>query len=307
MNKRRITVPENFGHAFEQYLKIRRAANIAHTSLDRESEAHRFFWNWLSGEGFDGNELTVTRDHLLSYAEALHSRRDLHPNTARNKLYILTHFYREAARREWILTNPMAGLKIPRPVRSPVQILTITQMKDLMALPDLTTARGIRDRTMLELFYSCAFRLSEVATLTPACFTDDFRRVRVRGKGNKDAVLPVGRMAAHFTRFYVERIRPVLDRGLTDRLFVSVTTGAALDKHVIYNSLRTYLKQIVPDRSIGTHIFRYSICTHLSEAGVDIRLLQEFMRHEKISTTARYIKRTFSRLQDTHRHTHPRK
>jgi integrase/recombinase XerD len=200
----------------------------------------------------------------------------------------------------------MAGIHIPQPVKTPVQILTIKQMKELMTLPDLDTARGIRDRTMLELFYSCAFRLHEITTLTPDNFTEDYRRVKVRGKGSKDAVLPVGRMAAHFTRFYTEKIYPVLNRHSTDKLFLSVTTAAPLDKHVVYNSLRTYLKQIVPDRNIGTHIFRYSICTHLSEAGVDIRLLQEFMRHEKISTTARYIKRTFSRLQDTHKQTHPR-
>ncbi len=306
MKREKSTTPENFGHAFSQYLKIRRAAGLAETSLERESEAHRCFWRWLSEQGFDGHELAVTREHFQAYAEALHCRRDLHPNTARNKLYSLTHFYREAARQEWILANPMAGLRIPQPVRSPVQILTIKQMKSLMDLPELNTARGIRDRTLLELFYSCGFRLHEVTLLSPESFTDDYRRVKVRGKGNKDAVLPVGRMAAHFTRFYIERIRPVINTTGSDKLFLSVTTGAPLGRHVIYNSLREYLRIIVPERTIGTHIFRYSVCTHLSEAGADIRLLQEFMRHEKISTTARYIKRTFSRLQDTHKKSHPR-
>jgi len=298
---------DRFGKHFDRYCLIRRAAGTRDATLQREYECHYLFWKYLRERRFKGDELAVKKQHVHEYANMLFEDPGTKHNTARRKIEKLRLFYREAVRQEWILKDPTADYRLPKKEENPITVLTVKQVKELLGLPDLTTAKGIRDRTMMELFYSSAFRLGEMAKLTDEDFTDDYRKVKIRGKGGKESILPVGRMAAHFAKFYVHHVWPRINPHGHDQLFLSVNTNQPMNKHVIYNTLRSYMKRIVPDRTIGMHVFRYSIATHLADEGVDIRLIQEFMRHDKPSTTARYIKRSFQRLQQVHRDTHPRK
>ena len=148
--------------------------------------------------------------------------------------------------------------------------------------------------------------MQETLDLTVDSFGEDFRTVRVLGKGDKEVVLPVGKMAAHFLKFYAAEIFPRLNIKKQDKLFLSTQTGKVINKNVMYGILRSYANKLFPGQPMGTHIFRYSACTHLGEEGVDIRIIQEFMRHEKPSTTMRYIAQSFQRLQSVHKDSHPR-
>jgi integrase/recombinase XerD len=297
--KTSIVLRDQFGKHFDRYCAIRKAENLSTDSLQREYETHLHLWRYLKAEGFQGDELAVTKEMIQAYAKGVFQDPDLKHNTARNRIYRLRHFYREAERQEWIFVNPMNSIKIPKIEENPITVLTVKQMKDLMKLPNLNSAKGIRDRTMMELYYSCAFRLSELMQLTDEHFFDDYRRVRIRGKGQKEAVLPVGKIAAHLLKFYIRKIFPKINVKHTKQIFISVLTGNPMNRHIIYSALRIYFKQLIPDRTMGMHVFRYSVATHLADEGVDIRLLQEFMRHDKPSTTERYIKRTFQQLQES--------
>ena len=294
---------KQFGEHFERYLLIRRARNISESTLRNEKKQHRLFWKFLESCQFQGDELSVRRKEIEQYALDVNSNTETKANTKRTRLSYLKYFYREAERQGWIAFDPAESLELPKVERPAIRILKVQEMKTLLATPELDTVVGIRDRTIMEVMYSSALRRSEVLSLKEDSFADDFRTVKVNGKGGKEAVVPVGKMAAHFLKFYCDTVRLRIARE-TKLLFVGVNDGSGLSS--------VSLEKIIRDRSqqaglskVTPHCFRYSVCTHLVEEGVDIRLIQEFMRHESIDTTARYIKHAFEHLQEVHRKTHP--
>ncbi len=294
------------GAPFERYAVLRRAAGIGERSIKTEADSHRWFWRFLEGRGFAGDELAVGKDDFQAYAQHVLQRQDLQANSKLTLIGTLRPFYKEAVRQEWILLNPMDDIQNPRKIRLPPRVLTVPQVKQLLEQPDLATAIGLRDRAILELFYSCALRRDELLSLRKENFSEGYRRLRFRGKGNKDAVLPVGKAAAHFTAFYTERLRPLLNRHGYPQLFLSALRFAPLSRETLTANLGAYGRKAEIKLPVTPHVFRYSIATHLAEENVDIRLIQAFLRHDDLDTTARYIRHSFQKLQDVHRATHPR-
>ena len=294
-----------FGIHFERYYKIRRVALKAVT-LDKEYLAHQEFWNFLKARNFKGDELSVVRKDLQDYAAKQFKNKAIKSNTARNKIYVLKHFYHEAVLQGWILSSPWAGITLPKVEQNPIEVLTVKQMKQLLEAPDLNTIKGIRDRTIFELMYSSALRVGDLISLTADQFSGDYRTLRLKGKGDKESVLPVGKVAAHFMKFYTEQIYPKTNTKGHSELFVSLRSGQHMSKNVLYQLIGSYGKQLFQGRYLGTHVFRYSICTHLADEGVDIRLIQEFMRHGKPSTTMSYVHQSYQKLQQVFNDTHPR-
>ncbi len=287
---------------FDHYLRIRKTAGLSEMTLQTEIECHKKLWNFLE---VSGDELKITREQILSYSEYL-SELDLKPNTRRKLLGNLRSFYEYAVRQGWIVLSPMNRIQLPSKREDPPKVLSVPQMKTLLALPDLNTALGIRDRTIMELMYSSALRRSEILTLKASSFFENYRRVRVLGKGNKEAVLPVGKLPAHFLKFYSEEVLKGFHHRKNDCLFISVYSGDILKAKYLYQMIRDYGRQANFKIEIGPHVFRYSIATHLAEEGVDVKFIQEFLRHESPRTTTRYIEQGFKQLQSIHERTHPR-
>lgn len=294
-----------FGLHFERYFQIR-IVSVVEKTLQRERELHKQFWEYLKRKKFKGHELDVKRKDLQDYAEYQFSRKDIQRNTARNKVYVLKHFYVEAVKQDWIVSSPWSGIQLPKVEHNPIDVMTVKQMKQFLELPNINTIKGVRDRTMFELMYSCALRSSDLLSLTADHFQESNSLLRVKGKADKECVLPVGKVAKHFINFYIEHIHSKINVLKEKKLFLSVATGKALNKNVLYGIMRSYSDQMFPNRPLGTHVFRYSICTHLADEGVDIRYIQEFMRHSKPSTTMRYVSQSYQKLQQVFNETHPR-
>ena len=137
-------------------------------------------------------------------------------------------------------------------------------------------------------------------------FQENYRLLRLKGKGSKEAVLPVGKVAGHFCKFYAEELRPTFDKGKGNlEFFLSMQ-----HRPFYIKGLRQIIQDYLPLTDIKTvvspHVFRYSIASHLAEEGVDIRLIQAFLRHDDLDTTAKYIKLSYQKLQEVHNETHPR-
>ena len=154
--------------------------------------------------------------------------------------------------------------------------------------------------------YSCALRVSDLSSLTADQFSGDYRTLRLKGKGEKEAVLPVGKIASHFVKYYTTEVFPKLNHREQACLFISTRSGQVMRKDVLYQLIGQYGKNLFDGRYLGTHVFRYSACTHLADEGVDIRLIQEYMRHAKPSTTMRYVHQSYQKLQQVFKDTHPR-
>lgn len=296
----------SFGQHFERYAVLARAAGKAESTIRTELKCHRTLWIFLDDMGFEGTEVDVRKADLEQYAQWVNWLPNLRETTKGTRLKAIRPFYNEAVRREWMLVNPMEDITQPKSSEPPVITLSVEQIKALVSQPDLDTGTGIRDRAMLELLFSCVFRRSELLALTRNDFSDDLREVRFTGKGGKEAVLPVSKHAAHFLSFYLAEMWSRINvRGLP-QLWLAFKTGRPICAGQLERLVRNYGQQAGIVHPVTPHAFRYSLATILSDDGAQVKHIKEYLRHDFVNTTLRYIKKSFKQLQEVHRASHPR-
>jgi len=293
-----------FNTYLNTYLALAKNKVKSPGSIYTETQTLYRFGDYLITQGFKGNELAVSRSDIENYISHL-TKLEQSPNTISTALGIIKTFYYTLTCEGYLGINPSLAIMGPKKRVEPCKVLTISQSKALIESPDMSTVVGVRDRVMLELLYSCALRRSEIIALKIKNFDDDYRRIQFKGKGNKEAVVPVGKMAAHLCKFWINKVRPKLDKKGSDALLPSVFNGGAMDVTQVYRAVRDYAKAQGIEK-ISPHVLRYSIATHLDEDGVDVKYIQRFLRHESIETTTRYINQGYQRLQSIHHQTHPR-
>jgi site-specific recombinase XerD len=259
----------------------------------------------LDSSGCTGDELTVNKADILAFIRHMQEQKNK-SNYQLKVLANLSSFYKSAVKQGWCLLNPMDGIEFPRKSEDVPIVLSVAEMKNLLLAPNLNMVDEFRDRCMMELAYSSALRRHEVTSVTLGQFSPDYRTVRVQGKGGKEAVTPVTRLCAHFLEFYMGEIWPYINKHNSKFLFLSVQTGKPLTSGHMNDIVKKYGKKSGLEKHLTSHIFRFSIATHLGESGVDIRYIQEFLRHNSMEATVRYIQQGFRHLQEIHRKTHPR-
>jgi integrase/recombinase XerD len=203
--------------------------------------------------------------------------------------------------------DPAADLTTPRPDRRlPESTLTIGEMAALLAQPDVTRPLGLRDRAVLEVFYSCALRRAELIDLTVRDVDVQRGTVFVRhGKGGKDRYVPIGERALFWVSLYSQLVRPRFDpNGDTDVLFLS-TVGTPLCPDWLSRKVRRYLAAAGVAKGGSCHLLRHTVATLMLEGGADIRYVAEMLGHAKLETTQRYTRVSIGRLQAVHASCHP--
>lgn len=294
---------KKYGDTFLKYCQQRLYDGIKPKTLMNEWERILPFFKYLDSRKFCGDERQVTEKHIRDYSTHINNS-NLTQNGKWNKLRVIKYFYRKIYSMGLILNDPTEDLKLPKEERNKINILSIKQMKQLLESPSLDTALGIRDRTILELTYSSALRIGDVSSLSVNSFDDKYESIKVCGKGDKEAILPVTKMAAHFTKFYIDNVRPIINKHNRLELFIN-QRGDFLNTHQVYIVIMKYIKQCDFAEGITPHSIRASICTHLSEQDVDIRYLQEYMRHTKLDTLASYLNPQQKQIKSSFRKYHP--
>ena len=194
------------------------------------------------------------------------------------------HLLRERVRDD----DPTALLTGPKIRRKLPQTLSAGEMGKLLAAPTGGDAYAIRDRAMLELFYSSGLRISELCGLSLQQVDLEHGFVRVFGKGNKERVVPLGGRAREAIVTYLDAARPRLVKPRTgSELFIS-ERGTAISRKTLWVSVRKYARRAGLTQVVKPHLLRHSFATHLLEAGYDIRTVQELLGHEDVSTTMIY-------------------
>jgi integrase/recombinase XerD len=271
------------------------------------------FTEWAWDRGLT-KPTEITRPILESYQKWLFYRRK--PNgkpltfsSQRVRMQKLRVFFRWLARQNVVLANPAADLELPRvPRRLPKAILTEREVEKVMAIADVTTGLGLRDRAMMEVLYSTGIRRAELAGLQLFEIDEDRGTVTIRmGKGRKDRVVPIGERALHWMGRYVEEVRPDLvvppDEGF---IFLDSEDGNAIKLARLTQLMKRYIDAADLGKTGACHIFRHSMATHMLEGGCeDIRLIQELLGHAEMSTTAIYTRISIKRLKRVHEQTHP--
>ena len=226
--------------------------------------------------------------------------------TVARRLSALRRFYRYQVQRGTLEQDPSARLESPRLARRLPGVLSETQVDELLAAPDVSTALGLRDRAMLELLYASGLRVSELVGLTRHRINLTQGTVRVSGKGAKERLVPFGEEAADSLERYLVRARPdILAGRACDALFPS-RRAKAISRQAFWQAIKRYAVRAGIDREISPHTLRHAFATHLLNHGADLRVLQMLLGHSDLSTTQIYTHVARERLKQIHAEHHPR-
>jgi integrase/recombinase XerD len=239
-------------------------------------------------------------------ATGVDGRKPVAPATLQRKIACLRSFYRHLRREQQIEYDPTAELRPPRsPGRLP-KVLSRDEVNRLLAEPTGNSPAALRDRALLETMYACGLRASEAISLELSELDLEAGILRARGKGSKERLVPVGRLAIESLQVYLERGRPRLV-GLHDepRVFVNLR-GAGLSRQGLYKIVQGHAKRAGLAHRMSPHTLRHTFATHLLAGGCDLRSLQEMLGHADIGTTQIYTHLSSDRLRDVYFDAHPR-
>ncbi len=229
--------------------------------------------------------------------------------TMARKIATLRSFFKWGEKRGHCALNPMTSIRTPRQAKRLPKAITIDQVERLLAAPGDADMLGRRDRAMLETLYSTGIRVSELVGLNSEDIDLAGESLRVRGKGKKERIVPLGSHAVGAIKRYIDMLRtdPKFSNGTpaAGPLFVN-KHGGRLSSRSVRRKLDKYLKQVGLDPSISPHTLRHSFATHLLDNGADLRTVQEMLGHQSLSTTQVYTHLTSSRMQDAYNRAHPR-
>jgi integrase/recombinase XerD len=261
-----------------------------------------------------GDVKTVTRRGIEDYIAGLmeYRTREGKPyrmNTINLKVRSIKRFFEYLEKANVIFINPAELIPEPRPSKElPRNILSREEAARVLDQPNLGTLTGIRDRAVLEVFYSTGIRLNELCRLTVHDADLQGGMLRVTGgKGKKDRVVPLGRHAIRFLREYVTKVRPHFTRkNRTERRLFMDYYGRPLSKEMASISIRSYARAAGIKKKVSAHTFRHTFATELVKNGADITAVQKMLGHSDLDTTRIYLRTAGVDVKSAHKKTHPR-
>ncbi len=255
----------------------------------------------------------ITKETICSYQLELYQYINDKgmPNSVpyQNKILgVAGKFLKYLKERNYIIADPSCDIQYAKePQKLPRSILTPTEARKIINAPDTKSIIGYRDRTILEVLYSSGIRKSEVnnLTLNDIDYTDGYIRI-IEGKGKKDRIVPIGRIACRYLENYIKTIRPELIRDpYNTHLFLSLQ-GNKLSKNVVWEFVKKYAKKAGCKKNVYPHTFRHSCATSMLKNKADIRVIQELLGHASLDSTQVYTHVSITDLKEIHKKCHPR-
>ena len=271
---------------FLQYLEVERNASPLTLKSYREDLTALAGYLQDSGGGRCPGPGDVGVLELRGYVAALHEA-GYAPATIARRLASLRSFFRFGQREGWTRTNPARPLRSPRRGRTLPHVLSSEDIGRLLLAPPAGDSLGLRDRAILELMYAAGLRLAEVVSLDATGLDLGEQLVRVRGKGNKERMVVIGRPAAQALQRYLRQGRSELARAGEAALFVN-RDGRRLSGRSVQKIVRKHALMAGLDQRVFPHLLRHSFATHLLDGGAELRVVQELLGHASAGTTQIY-------------------
>ncbi len=280
-----------------------------HTIKNYKRDIMRF-GNFLASKGEGKTEQLwrgVDRSQIRQYLAELNSAPLSKASIARG-LAALRSFYRFLCREGWLRANPFASVVTPKQRKTLPKFLDLETMRRLLEAPDGVDLISLRDRAILEVLYSTGIRVSELVSLNLADVDLIGEVARVKGKGKKERLTPLGGEAIKSLNIYLE------ERGVSflthkqkagEIVFVN-KNGGRLTARSIRNLLNKYVAKVAIAQKVSPHSLRHSFATHMLDAGADLRSVQELLGHASLSTTQVYTHVTAKRMKEVYEKAHPR-
>ncbi len=280
--------------AFLRYLAAERAAS-EHTIRSYKKDLEIFFEYIRPGAG--EIEMTDVRGFIAGQMND-----GLKKSTVGRRLATVKSFFRFLHREGYIKTNPARLVNTPKTPKLLPKFLTVDDVFSLIDKPEGIGFAPARDRAILELLYSSGLRVSELAGLNSDDLNPREGFVKVRGKGRKERIVPMGRKAVEALKAYlIERV--LLKK--KDRAFFLNRSGTRLTDRGVRRIVVKYARAVLRDSRIGPHTLRHTFATHLLQGGADLRVIQELLGHSSLSTTQKYTHLDITHLMDVYDKAHP--
>jgi integrase/recombinase XerD len=314
MGRRRLRELASYGALgvrAAEFLEARLAKHFSPRTVEWNEGNLRSFFSWCEDRSLR-SPTEITRPILERYQRWLFyyrmkSGKPLTIASQHKRLAAVVAFFKWLAKSNLILFNPASEVELPRlDRRLPRDVLTITEVEQIMSLPDVGKPSGIRDRAILETLYSTGIRRSELAHLGIYDVQPDAGTLMVRlGKGRRDRVVPIGQRALGWIEKYLVEVRPTEvvepDEGV---LFLS-QMGVGFTPHAISEVVRGYIVAAKIGKVGSCHLFRHTMATLMLEGGADIRFVQAMLGHAELETTSVYTLVSIKKLKEIHELTHP--
>lgn len=293
----------SWGQELSAYDRDLRTRNAAERTRHAYGVDLGQFVEWARQRGLEPGE--VRHRDVRRYGASL-SEGGAAPSTVARKLAAVRGLFDFMVRNERLSQNPADLVSSPKREENLPKVLSAEQVRRLLERIPSRTPLELRDRAMLELAYSCGLRCEEIVNLNIDSLDFESEQLRVRGKGEKERLLPVGEPAQKALRRYTERARhPLTVDPAEPALFLS-KNGRRLSNSDVTRRLELWVREAALAAGVSPHSLRHSFATHLLEGGADLRTIQELLGHSSISTTQVYTRVDAARLRDAYAATHPR-
>jgi integrase/recombinase XerD len=249
---------------------------------------------------------SLTGEHIRQYLHVLHQQAISARSQARF-LSALRSFYRYMLLEEWVKNDPTELVDSPQLGRHLPDVLSEAEIDLMISQIDLSSPQGERNRAMLEVLYGCGLRVSELVNLKISAlrFQEDY--LIVTGKGNKQRIVPINKQAIKFTSIYLNQVRVLqtVHKGHEDMVFLN-KHGRKLTRVMVFTIVKQLAEKAGIRKSISPHTFRHSFASHLVNRNANLRVVQDMLGHESITTTEIYTHLNDQKLKETIEKFHPR-
>jgi integrase/recombinase XerD len=250
---------------------------------------------------------TLARRDLEAFARQLMTN-GLAPRSVARAIACVRGYFKFLLVEKKIDADPAEDLRAPRAWPALPKYLDLEEVDRLLAQPDTSTPRGIRDKALIEVLYATGLRVTELLSLKAGDISLDAGYLTCIGKGDKERIVPLGHEAADWVRRYLHEARPALVKGRKcSWLFVNAKGGTQLSRVGFWKLLKEYGIKAGVSRDLSPHVLRHSFATHLLDRGADLRAIQMMLGHADLSTTQIYTHVLEARLRAVYDKFHPRK
>ncbi|MFA5008738.1 MAG: site-specific tyrosine recombinase XerD [Candidatus Omnitrophota bacterium] len=290
-----------YKEAFIDYLKVEKGLS-QNSILSYSLDLKKYF------EYLDKKEIKepskITPKDISDFLFVMRS--SISVNSISRVLSTVKSFHKFLVREKITQTSPAEFIETPRLDKKIPSFLNFEEVNRILKAPNLHNHQGIRDRAILELMYATGLRVSEVSFLKISDINSELGFIKCKGKGSKERIVPLGKIAKNFLEKYINEARPKL-AGKKVSQYIFLAQGARrLSRQSIWKAIRKNVNLAGIRKHTSPHTLRHSFATHLLERGADLRSVQEMLGHSSITTTQIYTHINQTRLKEIHSKFHPR-
>ncbi|EIA19384.1 site-specific tyrosine recombinase XerD [Listeria fleischmannii] len=289
---------------FLHFLSVERGLSL--NTLAAYKRDLLYFANSYKKTTDDAHFENVKRENIVTFINEARSE-GKSPRTIARYIASLRSFFHFLLHDGQIKGDPMIQIETPKQAKSLPKVLSLDEVEKLLDAPDANTPLGLRDQAMLEVLYATGLRVTELVQLKMDDLHLHMGFIQTIGKGNKERIIPLGKIATTVLEEYLRKGRPKLRKPTERNDFVFLNHhGRGLTRQGFWKILKQLATKTGIEKQITPHTLRHSFATHLLENGADLRSVQELLGHSDISTTQIYTHVTKARLKDVYKEFHPR-